>query len=133
MVSHWGETAPTGTTLAVLFAILAGALLLIPVLFLVLAFTVFRGDWEKHPRALGLFFLLVFILRVWYAPPALFTVGSLLLVYGVAALAHASRTATLSAMGIALLCSILLWGGLYLVRIVQERRRRGRPPHEIVG
>jgi hypothetical protein len=59
-----------------------------------------------------------------------FTLGSLLLAYGVAALAHASRAATLSAVGIALLCSILLWGGGYLVRILQDRRRRGRSPTE---
>ena len=44
----------------------------------------------------------------------------MLLAYGVAALAHASRPAALSAVGIALLCSILVWGW-YLVRILTRR------------
>jgi hypothetical protein len=50
----------------------------------------------------------------------------LLLAYGVAVLAHASRPATLSAVGIALLCSVLLWGW-YLMRILTDSRR-GQPP-----
>jgi hypothetical protein len=93
-------------------------------------------DWDRHPRAIIVLILVVAALaalRFRYSPPALCTVGSLLLAYGVAALAHASRATTLSAMGIALLCSILLWGGLYLVRIRQERRRRGSSPPETVS
>jgi hypothetical protein len=65
-------------------------------------------------------FLLAAAFRVWYAPPGSFTVGSLLLAYGEATQAHASRPAAFSAVGIALLCSILLWGW-YLVRILTRR------------
>ena len=61
-------------------------------------------------------------LRVWYSPPGFFTVGSVLLAYGVAAMAHASHRATLSAEDIALLGCILL-RELYVVRILQDRRR----------
>lgn len=120
-------------TLAVWCVILGGVMVWIPALLLVLMVVMSRTevDWDRHPWAFWLLILLVAALRVWYAPAVVFTLGSLLLAYGVAALAHASRPATLSAMGIALLCSILLWGGVYLVRMLHERRRRGRPPHEI--
>lgn len=118
-------------TLAALFVILGGVMVLVPVLFVVLLFVGLGGDWERHPLPVVLFFLLAAVFRVWYMPPTSFTVGSLLLAYGVTALAHASRAATLIAMGIALLCSILLWGW-YLVPRLHERRRRGRSPNEIV-
>jgi hypothetical protein len=117
-------------TLAVFFVILGGVMVLVPVLFLVLLLTMPGVDWDRHPRAFVLTFLLAATFRVWYTPPASVTVGSLLLAYGVAA--HASRPATLTAVGIALLCSLLLWGW-YLMRLLQERRRRDGPPHEIVG
>jgi hypothetical protein len=116
-------------TLAVLCVILGGVMILAPVLLLVLLLLAMpRVDVERVPRAVVLLFLLlVFIFRGgWYTLPASFTVSSMLLTYGVAALAHASRPATLSSVGIALLCSILLWGW-YLVRILTDRRR-GRPP-----
>jgi hypothetical protein len=115
--------------LAVLCVMLGGVMALAPVLLLVLLLLAIpRVDVERVPRGVVLLFLLlVFIFRGgWYTLPASFTVGSLLLAYGVAALAHASRPATLSAVGIALLCSILLWGW-YLVRILTDPRR-GWPP-----
>jgi hypothetical protein len=118
-------TAAMGNTLAVLFVILGGVLVLIPVFFVVVLIRML--DWDRHPRAFILTAVLAAVFRGgWYMPPAVFTVGSLLLAYGVAALAHASRAATLSAVGIALLCSILVWGW-YLVRIL-IRRRPGQPP-----
>lgn len=108
-------------TLAVLCVTLGGVMVLVPVLFVVLLFVGLGGDWERHPLPVVLFFLLAAVFRVWYTPPASFTVGSLLLAYGVAALAHASHPATLSAVGIAVLCCILVWGW-YLVRILIGRR-----------
>jgi hypothetical protein len=124
------------TTLAVLCVLLGGVLVLIPVLFLVLLSMMSGDAVDRHPRAVMVLILLVAVLaalRSRYAPSVLFTVGSVLLAYGVATLAHASRAATLSAMGIALLCSFLLWGGMYLVGILQERRRRDRSPTETVS
>jgi hypothetical protein len=124
---------PTGGA-AVLIVILGGVMVLVPVLFLVLLLT--EIDWDRRPRAVIVLILLIAVfaaIRVRYSPPALFTVGSLLLAYGAATLAYVSRAATLSAVGIAPLCSILLWGGLYLVRILQERRRRGRSPTETIS
>ncbi len=118
--STLGETAAMENTLAVWCVILGGVMVLIPVLVLVLLF-VTGADWNRHPRAVVLLFLMTAALRRWYGPQVLFTVGSLLLAYGVATLAHASHSATLSAVGIALLCSILFWGWC-LVRIPTRRR-----------
>lgn len=116
--------------LAGLCVILGGVMVLAPVLLLVLLLLAMPRvvDVERVPRAvLLLFFVLVLIFRGgWYTLPASFTVGSFLLAYGVAILAHASRPATFSAVGIALLCSILLWGW-YLMRILADPRR-GQPP-----
>jgi hypothetical protein len=123
------------TTLAVLCLLLGGVMVLIPVAFLVSLSVMSGVALDRHPRIVVVVILLMAILaalRFRYSPPVLLLVGSLLLVYGVATLAHASHTATLSALGIALLCNILLWGGLYLVGILQ-RRRRGRSPTENVG
>lgn len=116
-------------TLAVWCVILGGVMVLIPALLLVLMVVMvvmsrtevdWDRDWDRHPWAFWLLILLGAALRVWYAPAVVFTVGSLLLAYGVAALAHASRPATLSAMGIAVLCSLLLWRWMY----VRTRTRR---------
>ena len=129
------ETAALQTTLAVLCVLLGGVMVLIPVAFLVSLSVMSGAALDRHPRAVIVLILLMAVLaalRFRYSPPVLFTVGSLLLAYGVAELAHASRAATLSALGIALLCSILLWGGLYLVGMLQ-RRRRGRSPTETVS
>jgi hypothetical protein len=117
-------------TLAVLCGILGGVLVLRPVLFEVLLLTMPGVDWERHPRNFLVTALLAAAFRVWYTPPASFTVGSVL-AYGVTTLAHASRPATLIALSIVLLCSLLLWRR-HLVWILHERRRRGRPPNEIV-
>jgi hypothetical protein len=129
------EIAAMQTTLAVLCVLLGGVLVLIPVLFLVLLLVMPRR-WDRPPLAVMVLILLVAAfaaLRSRYSPSVVFAVGSVLLAYGLAGLAHASGAVTLSAMGIALLCSILLWGGLYLVGTLQERRRRGRFPTETVS
>jgi hypothetical protein len=110
-----------GNTLAVMCVILGGVMVLIPVLFVVL-FVTTGLDWERHPRAVIVLILLLAALRFRYSAPGLFPVGPLLLAYGAVTLAHASRAATLSAVGIALLCSILVWGW-YLVRILHNRRK----------
>jgi hypothetical protein len=82
-----------------------------------------RVDWERHPRIFVLTALLAAAFRVWYTPPASFTPGSLLLAYGVTTLAHASRPATLIALGIALVCSLLLWRR-YLVWISKSAAQK---------
>jgi hypothetical protein len=119
------------TLVAALIVILGGVMVLIPVLFLVLL-SVMSGDaMDRQPRAVVLLILLVGILAVFrfrYSLHVLLTVGSVLLAYGVATLADASRAATLMALGIGLLCSILLWGGWYLVQVLRGWRRRGKPP-----
>jgi hypothetical protein len=123
-------------TLAVVCVLLGGVLVLTPALFLFLLLVWPTFDLGRHTPALALLILLVIPFAALRARlggftfPGVFSAGSLLLTYGVAALAHASRAATLSAVGIALLGSIVLWGGLYLVRIFQVRRRRGRSPTE---
>jgi hypothetical protein len=119
------------TTRAVLCVLLGGVMVLIPVLFLVLLLVMPGTDRERHPRIVIVTALMAAALRVWYAPPGLFTIGSLLLAYGVAALVHASRAATRSAVG-----SILLWaasccGGSSLCGYSSAADEAG-PPNEIV-
>jgi hypothetical protein len=88
--------------------LLGGVMVLIPMLFLILPVVMPRTDWERHPHIVIVTALMTAALHVWYSPPGLLTIGSVLLAYGVAVLAHASRAATRSAVGIALLGSILL-------------------------
>jgi hypothetical protein len=124
------------TLIAVVSVMLGGVMVLIPVLFLVLLSGLSGSNWDRHPRAVVVLILLVavlFALRSRYALYVLSIVGSVLLAYGVAALANASRAATLRALGIGLLCSILLWGGFYLVQVLRRlAQKRQAPPSETV-